>query len=128
MGDEDADNIRNQLEYAYGLDPTVRDDPSNDLTTSSSPGAAGAVNAFASFRRDSNAKDLTYTLQSSPDLFIWTTLATVTSGNVPVTQNGASLVADSIISGSLRLSTIRQTLAAGSNSRRFMRLQVSRAP
>lgn len=128
QGDEDGDGFINQFEYAFGLNPLAKDDTSQGLTSSSSPAGGGGTNFFASFRRDTAALDLTYRLQSSADLKTWTTLATVTAGAAPAAQNGGSIQGDAVISGTLRLVTVRQTLAAGANGRRFMRLEIVRAP
>ncbi|WP_395736979.1 PQQ-dependent sugar dehydrogenase [Prosthecobacter sp.] len=124
-GDADGDGNKNQIEYAYGLSPTSPD-PVNNFSAAISPAAAGATDFTVTFRRDGAATDLTYRLQTSTDLSSWTTIAQSTTGAAPVGQNGGVIVSDSALGGTIKLVTARQTLPAGSNSRKFVRLQVDR--
>ncbi|TDU64303.1 glucose/arabinose dehydrogenase [Prosthecobacter fusiformis] len=125
-GDLDGDGISNLHEYAYGLDPLVADaDQESVITSSRTPGSAGTVQHVISFPRDTAATDMLYRVQTSDDLVTWTTLATSTAGAAPVSANGAVIVSDVSLSGSLRRVTVRETLSATQQARRFIRLQVS---
>lgn len=125
-GDLDNDGISNLHEYAYGLDPKTPDD--DGVFTSGEVSVTGGVSHHRlTFRRDSAATDLTYQLQSSPDLSVWTTLATSTAGAAPVMANGSSLVSDEDLGDGLHQVTVEETLPPGETSRRFVRLHVLRA-
>lgn len=124
-GDNDGDGIKNQIEYAYGLDP-VSADASSGFTTAQAPAAAGATDLTVTFRRDSSATDLTYKLQTSTDLINWTTIAQSVGGATATGQNGGVVVSDVSVGAPIQLVTARQTLPAGSNDKKFVRLQVDR--
>jgi glucose/arabinose dehydrogenase len=124
-GDADGDGNKNQIEYAYGLSPTSPD-ATNNFSAALTPAAAGATDFTVTFRRDTAATDLTYKLQTSTDLVNWTIIAQSTTGAAPVAQNGGVIVSDVFLSGSVKIVTARQTLPAGSNGRKFVRLQVDR--
>lgn len=125
VGDVDGDGIENQIEYAYGLSPTAFD-ASDDFSTALAPAAADATDFTVTFRRDTAATDLTYMLQTSSNLADWTTIAQSTAGGAAVGQNDGVIVSDVILSGTVNLVTVRQTLPAGSNEKKFVRLQVDR--
>ena len=125
-GDTDGDGNKNQIEYAYGLSPTAFD-AANNFSTALAPGTNPAdTDLTVTFRRDTAATDLTYKLQTSSDLTNWTTIAQSTAGAAPVGQNGGVIVSDAGLSGTVKLVTARQTLPAGSNNKKFIRLQVDR--
>jgi autotransporter-associated beta strand protein len=78
--DPDNDGLPNLLEYALGQDPhTPAAQPPLTLSTSSSP-----LNLSVSFTRVADPY-LTYTVQGSSDLVIWTDLWTSTAISGPVT-------------------------------------------
>ena len=125
-GDVDGDGNKNQIEYAYGLSPTAFD-PANNFSTTLAPGTNPAdTDLTVTFRRDTAATDLTYKLQTSSDLTNWTTIAQSAAGAAPAGQNGGVIVSDAGLGGTVKLVTARQTLPAGSNNKRFVRLQVDR--
>lgn len=124
-GDIDGDGIKNQIEYAWGFSPTGFDG-SSGFTSSQSPAAGGATDLTVTFRRDSAATDLTYKLQTSTDLINWTTIGQSVGGVAATGLNGGVVVSDVVISGTLRLVTAKQTLPAGSNDKKFVRVQVDR--
>lgn len=124
-GDLDGDGNKNQIEYSYGLSPTAFD-AANNFSTALAPAALGATNLTVTFRRDTAATDLTYKLQTSSDLSAWATIAQSTAGAAPVGQNGGVIDSDTTISGAIKLVTVHQTLPAGSNDKKFVRLQVDR--
>lgn len=125
-GDEDHDGISNLHEYAFGFSPVEGNDLPG-ITTTTLPSGANVEHRMT-FRRDSAATDLTYTLQTSPDMVAWTTVATSVVGTSPLGSNGAVIVSDAPVSGTFRLVTVRETLTtAAAKSRRFVRLQVQRS-
>lgn len=125
--DTDGDGLGSQIEYAYGYSPNSFNSSSN-FTMATAAGAAGSTDFTVTFRRDSSATDLTYHLQTSSNLSTWTNIATSTAGATAVGANGGSVLSDNLISGTARLVTVRENLPAGSNEKRFVRLQVLRNP
>ncbi|SKA99797.1 Glucose / Sorbosone dehydrogenase [Prosthecobacter debontii] len=125
-GDLDNDGIFNLHEYAFGRSPWVKDEEPG-LTTSTQPGSAGSTLHILRFWRDSAATDLSYQLQTSADLVTWKTIATSLAGTTAIGSNGGVVLSDTPGTGTLRLVTVRETLAAGANSRRFVRLHVTRS-
>lgn len=125
VGDVDGDGMDPQIEYAYGLDPTTHD-ATNSFSTGVAPGTGGATDLTVTYRRDTAATDITCKLQTSSGLSsgAWTTIAQSTAGAAPVGQNGGVIVSDVTVSGTIKLVTVRQTLPAGSNDRKFVRLRV----
>lgn len=124
-GDLDGDSIKNQIEYAFGFSPLAFDEVS-DFSVVPTPAAGNATDFTVTFRRDSAATDLNYQLQTSSDLITWTTIAQSNAGAAPAGQNGGVVVSDVALTGTVRLVTARQTLPAGANSKKFVRLQVDR--
>jgi glucose/arabinose dehydrogenase len=129
QGDHDGDNIANQIEYAYGFSPTSYNALGSDqFTTAQVPGIDDSTDFTITFRRDSSATDLTYNLQTSEDLLAWTTIASSVGGAFTNGDNGGNVLSESTVSGTIRLVTVSETLAAGSNEKRFVRLEILRAP
>lgn len=127
-GDNDGDGIFNQIEYAYGFSPVSYNTPGSDqFSTELVPSFDDSTDYTISFRRDSSATDLTYNLQTSEDLLSWTTIATSASGALTTGDNGGNVMSDMVVSGTIRLVTVSENLAAGSNEKRFVRLEVLRA-
>lgn len=124
-GDLDGDGIGNLFEYAFGFSPTAYD-AANGISTASAPGPGGSTDLTMTFRRDSDATELTYRLQTSPDLATWTTIVECVAGAAPTGSNGGIVVSDVALAGSVRLVTARQNLAAPGNAKRFVRMQVVR--
>ncbi|MDB6120103.1 MAG: hypothetical protein JWO08_3884 [Verrucomicrobiaceae bacterium] len=121
--DLDRDGLRNLAEYAFALSPLAADPPDAGLKVSVARSQLN--NLFTmSFRRDPRATDLTYQLQTSPDMVQWTTIVQSVGGNAPT---GASLVSDADVAGEspIKLVTVRETLTS---RRRFARVEVTRQP
>lgn len=125
-GDEDGDGITNLHEYAFGLSPVARDEE-GDVTVTTEPGTGGQLQNLVTFRRDSAATDLTYEVQTSPDLVTWTTLATSLAGEAAQASNGGLIVSDAVLAGTVRLVTVRETLGPEAKVRRFVRVRVVRS-
>lgn len=126
-GDDDHDFIANQLEYAFGFSPLAKNNMSDGISATSAPDGLGGTNFTIAFRRDPLATDLTYLLQTSPDLVTWTTIAQSVAGGA---ATGSGLVSDNVIPAepAYRLVTANENLPASSNLRRYTRLRVVRAP
>jgi hypothetical protein len=122
FADNDGDGFNNAIEYAAAASPIA-------AAPTTPPIQISAVNAGANttftitFRRDPRATDLTYRLQTSPDLGIWLTVVQSVAGGAPA---GLAFVSDIEIPGEapVRLVTARETTPVG--SKRFARLQVVR--
>ena len=120
LADLDGDAVGTQLEYAAGYSPFAANPPA--VTSVTSPN--GALFDM-SFRRDPRATDLTYRLQTSPDLVTWTTVVESIAGAAPT---GAALVSDAEIApeAPMRLVSAQEALVPG--GKRFARLVVLRQP
>jgi glucose/arabinose dehydrogenase len=122
FADNDGDGFNNAIEYAAASSPIA-------AAPTTPPIQISAVNAGANttftitFRRDPRATDLTYRLQTSPDLATWTTIVQSVAGAAPT---GAAFVSDIEISAEapVRIVTAQETMPLG--SKRFARLQVVR--
>ncbi len=118
FADLEGDGISNQIEYASGYSPKAANPPALIASTN----ANGSL-FNVTFRRDPRATDLTYRLQTSPDLVTWTTVVQSVGGAPP---SGAALLSDNVIApeAPMRLVTAQEVLVPG--SRRFARLVVVR--
>ena len=125
-GDADGDGIYNQIEYAYGLNPNSFN-ASDNFTSVLTP-VGGDTDFTLTFRRDTQATDLTYHLQISDDLTTWTTIAQSIGGAAATGQNGGSILSDTTLSGTVNLVTVKKTLSGPSMAKQFVRLSVDRAP
>ncbi len=123
QGDGDGDGLINQIEYAYGFNPSAFNNSDNFTT---------ALNASSvltlTFRRDTQATDLSYRLQISGDLLFWTTIAESLAGASATGINGGSIASDTPLSGTVNLVTVNRTLSGGDTARQFVRLKVDREP
>jgi hypothetical protein len=123
QGDGDGDGLINQIEYAYGFNPNIFNNSDNFTT---------AINASSvltlTFRRDTVATDLTYRLQISSDLLVWTTIAESLAGATSTGLNGGSIQSDTLLSGTINLVTVNRILSGADTARQFVRLQVDREP
>jgi glucose/arabinose dehydrogenase len=123
QGDGDGDGLINQIEYAYGFNPNTFNNSDNFTT---------AINASSvltlTFRRDTVATDLTYRLQISSDLLVWTTIAESLAGATSTGLNGGSIQSDTLLSGTINLVTVNRILSGADTARQFVRLQVDREP
>ena len=123
--DLDGDGVNNLEEYAFGFNPVVANPPGAGFSSSTvtTQTVQGVTTTFTmTFRRDPRATDLTYNLQTSPDLITWTTIASSVGG---APASGSALVSDNDIAAELpmKLVTAVETLTGG---RRFSRLQIIR--
>ena len=125
-GDLDHDGISNLHEYAYGLNPVIADEDSG-FSQVQEVGQDDSLIYTLTFRRDSAATDLTYQLQTSPNLVTWTTIASSLAGTSTLGSNGGFVVSEEVVSGTVRLVTVRETLTAPVKQRRFVRLHVVRS-
>ena len=124
--DADGDGYSNMVEYAFAFSPVTTNAPATGLIAEPTSNVGG-TDHNVSFRRDPRATDLTYELQSSTDLLTWTTIVTSTAGATPT---GAGFVSEATISGEspMKLVSAKQALAAGLDSKSFVRLKLTRAP
>jgi uncharacterized repeat protein (TIGR03803 family) len=116
-GDDDGDGIPNLAEYAFNLDPHGANRPPFGNTTATNPGDGQKYLMFTYPRRIA-ASDLTYTVQTSPDLGSgsWST----PPGEV--TEVGTTANGD----GATETVTIRIGPAMSSgNTRRFVRVRIT---
>lgn len=125
-GDADGDGIYNQIEYAYGFSPTGFNMADNFTTTVTPAGAS--TDLTLTFRRDTQATDLTYQLQVSDNLTNWTTIAESINGAAATGQNGGSVLSDAALGGTVNLVTVKRTLSGTSVSKQFVRLNVIHTP
>lgn len=120
FADLDGDGVGNQIEYASGRSPFAANAPALTATTN----ADGSLFSVT-FRRDPRATDLTYRLQTSPDLMTWTTVVESIAGAAPT---GAAFVSENVIApeAPMRLVAAGEVLVPG--RKRFARLVVLRQP
>lgn len=129
VADSDGDGLPHQIEYAYGFSPSsFNPAESTGFTLALTQAALGARDLTVTFRRDSLATDLTYQLQTSNGLDTWTTIARSAGGAAATGQNSGTVLSDAVLSGSIRLVTVRQTQPPGSADKTFVRLKVDRLP
>ncbi len=125
-GDVENDGVKNLLEYAFGLDPNVREAGVN-FAASEMPAATTGTDIILTFRRNLEAADLRYRLQISADLTDWsTTIAESVDGNDAVAMNDAEIVSEEYLEGSANLVTVRLNLPSGISGPFFSRVQVDR--
>lgn len=116
--DTDADTITDGMEYAWGYQPRTKNDPATGFSVA----YTGTSPVVITFRRDTEATDLTYSAQVSTDLQNWTTLASSTAGAVPT---GAGFVSETPVDTTFRNVTVHDNPPVGA-TRRLYRLHVSR--
>lgn len=123
LADNDGDGFVNAVEYATAQSPIVATPPTPAVQITAVN--SGANTTFTiTFRRDPRATDVTYRLQTSPDLTTWTTVVQCVGGAAPT---GSAFLSDVEIAGEapVRTVTARETVP-GPNAKRFARLQVNR--
>ncbi|MEY3898182.1 MAG: hypothetical protein RLZZ214_3703, partial [Verrucomicrobiota bacterium] len=121
-GDPDGDGFANLLEYAFNFDPLAADPATHQPSVSISDGHL----AF-SFTRDPALNPLTYEVQASPGLGTnsWEPIARATAGGTTTDVNNGTLSIDETTDGDLRRVTVVDATPLASESRRFLRLQVT---
>lgn len=87
--DPDADGVKNLLEYAFGMNPTVRDSQFQPIPT------WNGSNLIISFAKPSGVSDVTYTGEVSTNLVNWSPIANAGGGNAvtysaPISTAGRS--------------------------------------
>ncbi len=126
--DLDGDGVANLLEYAFAFSPLSAN--SRAAGFDAQPVVAGANLDFTiTFRRDPRAADLTYQLQTSPDLINWTTIAQSAAGAATsVVSPSTATLSEAGVSGEapVVLVTVHEILPAP--AKRFTRLNIVRAP
>ena len=120
--DNESDGLANGIEYAWGFSPKTRNQMSDGLTVNGAGLGAGTPLTIT-FRRDPLATDLTYQLQGSSDLVVWTTLAQSVGGGAPT---GAGFQSESEIGGQAPFRNVIVTDTAPAGPKRFFRLKVTR--
>ncbi len=106
-----GDGITNLTKYALGLNPREFCFAPTDGTTPGLPQVAMEADGLSLlYQKDLSKTDLTYTIETSPDLSSWT-------------PTGAT---ESIQSSSGYLRTIKASIPKGSDTKKFARLKISR--
>ncbi len=120
--DSDGDGLVNLLEYAFATDPL-------DAASAQRPQAGiSGGNAQIMFRRDANKTDLTYIVEASDDLAVWTGIARSDQGEpmVPIGPDPASGVWE-VGDGWLKQVTVTDGYSLGNpGGPRFLRVRVTR--
>ena len=114
--DFDHDGMANILEYAFGKDPKTADFPDVVSTVSGS-------NLQVSFPCDAACTDITYIVQTSPDLATWTDIAT-SAGGAATLPVGVLSVVDDTGTGA-RTVTVTDSAMLPTNAQRFLRVKVT---
>ena len=122
--DPDADGSANLLEYAFAADPNVA---GTNLFT----GTLTAPLFQLHFPRNTFASDLTWLVQSSGDLSVWSNLLTYTAVSGWVTNVNGATVSESAPSGVPPDQSVNVTATTATNvptgaGAQFLRLQIQR--
>jgi hypothetical protein len=123
LADPDADHLANLLEYAFATNPNVAD-------TNTFAGVLAGQQFQLHFRRNISASDLTYLVQASGTLLLWSNLMTWTAANGWVANLPGASAAESATNGvapdqfvDVTITTSTNVTAAGATNQ-FLRLQV----
>jgi hypothetical protein len=122
--DPDHDGIVNLLEYAFATDP-------NSANTNSFTGDLAGNQFQIHFQRNTSASDITYILQTSGTLMLWSNLMTFTvAGGWATNMPGAS-VSESSSNGVPPDQFVNVTITSSTNvtanlTNQFLRLQIHR--
>ncbi len=124
--DPDGDGLTNLMEYALHLNPTQPDAGSNGVpeTQATLRNYSGTNYLSIRFTRVPLATDITYIVESSPDLAAWTAVATGAGG---AALTGPGVVSDDAASTVPHTVEVRDTVAetVTGGQRRFLRLRVT---
>jgi hypothetical protein len=122
--DPTHDGIANLLAYAYAFNPTV---------TNANPFVGDVVGGkfLLSFPRNTTATDITYLVQASENLSIWSNLLTYTVSTGWVTNQPGTGVSESPTNGVppgqyVNVTVTGSTNVAATVTNRFLRLQIHR--
>ncbi len=120
--DPDHDGVVNMMEYAFGTDPMVAN------TNTFAVNLAGTEFQLH-FSRNTSASDLTYILQASVNLTIWSNLLTYTAASGWVTNIPGPTVSESSANGVPPDQYVDVTITSSTNvtagaTNQFLRLQV----
>jgi Peptidase family C25 len=118
--DPEHDGLSNVLEYALTLDPNAAS--SSGLPTASTGG--GGYPRFE-FTRNAARTDVTYTVEASSDLILWTPIARALAG-APTSAITAHSVTESG-AGDVKTAIVEDAVPITANSPRFLRLKVTRS-
>jgi hypothetical protein len=123
LADPDSDGLANLMEYAFATDPNVAD-------TNTFFGALDGQQFQLYFRRNTGASDLTYIVQTSGTLLLWSNLITYTAASGWLANLPGASASESAPSGiapdqfvNVTITTSTNVTAAGATNQ-FLRLQV----
>jgi hypothetical protein len=122
--DPDHDGIVNLLEYAFATDP-------NAANTNSFTGNLAGNQFQLHFPRNTSAGDITYILQTSGTLMLWSNLMTFTIAGGWVTNMPGAMVFESSTNGVPPDQFVNVTITSSTNvtanaTNQFLRLQIHR--
>jgi hypothetical protein len=122
--DPQHDGIVNLLAYAYAFNPLV-------VNTNPFTGDVAGNEFQLNFPRNLAASDITYNVQGSGDLNLWTNLLTFTAATGWVTNVAGASVAESMTNGLppnqyVNVTATTTTNVTGSATNQFVRLQIHR--
>lgn len=120
--DQDGDGIKNVFEYAFAFSPLSAN--SSGAGMQAAVAAAGNTTTFTiSFRRDPRATDLTYQMQTSDDLVLWSTITQSAAGATP---SGTGFVSESDAPGEAPVKNVTVSETLSGTTRHFARLRIIR--
>lgn len=120
--DLDGDGIKNMFEYAFAFSPLSAN--SSGAGMQAAVAAAGNTTTFTiSFRRDPRATDLTYQMQTSDDLVLWSTITQSAAGATP---SGTGFVSESDAPGEAPVKNVTVSETLSGTTRHFARLRIIR--
>jgi len=122
--DPEHDGIVNLLAYAYAFNPLAAN--TNPFT-----GDLAGKQFQLHFPRNSSASDITFIVQSSADLIVWSNLMTFTAAGGWVTNQPGATVAESAPNGVppnqfVNVTATSSTNATANPKNQFLRLQIHR--
>ncbi len=114
--DPDADGLSNLLEYAFNTNPT-------SAASAQRPTSANASGRLQTvFTRDTQASDLTYTVEASSDAVTWTAVASGVGG---ASLTGSAFSISETGTGRYRSVTVVDSTEMAAGTPRFLRVRVT---